>query len=869
MERDARGIVGARHAAPLVNTYGARHAAPLHTRPARACNSPRAGSYLAPCMHIILALLLVVTALPAQNDGRVMYTGTIVDSATGAGISGASIRVAGTSMGTYAGSRGTFRLPLPPGPHVLEVRSIGYGEVRQSIDPASTTLRIALPVSAVDARIVKVLGDISAQEVVRRATARRDVNAKRITTLERNLYSKLRVDAKNKGLLADKEDDAGVITETFSRVYEQRQPAPGKKQTIILQRRQTKNISAASNLAVFDEEFDVSQDNFELLNVKLTSPLSPAALDDYNFTIVNKRQLGTYLAYELSFAPKSRLFPGFEGTMTIVDGSYQLVESDFAPTQETAIPFIKGFRIKTRYEQVADSIWVPAYQELSGKLRLKIIAGLADLEVGAAATSWLQDAKANQPIDDSIFKRQTKPADTSGGAVSVEAGGGAVTASASLRSNVTVMPDADSAKSEYWDKHAFAELSEQERETYRKQDSIAADTTKKTSRSDSAARRSAIGLFSMSLGPVNLGINPLINRTGVTGVMYGAQLEVNSKPVRVLGAASFGEQGTRAGSVDVRVPIVGGRKASVDAAARVFSDIYSIQASRDILQRFSNLNLSNLLYADYADFYRRDGFDVGVKASLGEFSLALLAESSRHFTMPLIETLNREQVVPNDGAYRTLFASIGTGEENPLASLLGGGRTINGSVTVGYGEQVPNSNAFRSVSANLALRLNTFDVGYSPMRLDLALNAGWTSANTPRQYQYSAMRRYPVFGMATDMMTIPINRLGGTEFLRVHAEHNFSDLWWRAIGLPTYNGRGLDLLATGAAASYVQRGIPLATAFRSTDGWYTEAGFALARIPSFISDLFFLRVDMRWPVGPIARPAGTFGWSVSISSPLL
>ena len=823
-------------------------------------------------MHIIIALLLVVTALPAQNDVRIMYTGTVVDSATGAGISGASIRVAGTSMGTYAGSRGTFRLPLPSGPHVLEVRSIGYGEVRQSIDPTSTTLRIALPQSAVDARVVKVQGDITPEEVIRRASARRDTNARRIRTLERNLYSKLRIDLKNKGFLADKGDDQGIITETFSRVYEQRLPTPSKKQTLILQRRQTKNFPAASNLAVFDEEFDFTQDKFEVLNVTLTTPLSPDALDDYTFAITNKRQLGKYLAYEMAFAPKSRLFPGFEGTMTIVDGSYQLVEASFAPTQETAFPFIKGFRINTRYEQVADSIWVPSYQELAGTLRLKIIAGLADIEVGASATSWLQDAKANHVLADTIFKRDTARRASGGSTAQVEAAGGAVSASTSLPSNVTVMPDADSTKSEYWDSHAFAELSEQEREVYRKQDSVAADTTRKrmrSSSSDSSSRRSVIGMYGFNMGPVDVGINPLINRTGVTGVMYGGEIEIVYQPIRLSGAASFGEQGTRAGFADVKLQLLRRKSARLDMAARVFSDIYSVQASREVLQRFSNLNLSNLLYANYADFYRRDGFDVGVMASLGDLSLALLAESSRHFTMPLVETLNREQVVPNDGAYRTLFASIGTGEENPFASLFGGGRKITGSVTVGYGEQVPNSNAFRSVSANLGVQLNTFDVGYSPMRLDLALNAGWTSANTPRQYQYSAMRRYPVFGMATDMMTIPINRLGGTEFLRVHAEHNFSDLWWRAIGLPTYNGRGVDLIATGAAASYVQRGIPLATAFRSTDGWYTEAGFGIARIPSFISDLFFLRVDVRWPVGPIARPVGTFGWSVSISSPLL
>jgi hypothetical protein len=48
---------------------------------------------------------------------------------------------------------------------------------------------------------------------------------------------------------------------------------------------------------------------------------------------------------------------------------------------------------------------------------------------------------------------------------------------------------------------------------------------------------------------------------------------------------------------------------------------------------------------------------------------------------------------------------------------------------------------------------------------------------------------------------------------------------------------------------------------------YMEAGLGLARIPTFISDFLMLRIDARWPVGPLMR-SGSFGWIVSLSSPL-
>ena len=821
-------------------------------------------------MKFIVAFLLLTVSLSAQDDRRILFTGTVVDAKTGQGVSGASIRVVGTTMGTYAGGRGTFRLPLPPGSYTLQVRSIGYREVTQKIDVStSLPLSISLPPSAVNARAVTVVGDITPEEVVKRASARRDSNARRIKTLERNLYSKLRLDLKNKGFAAAKDDDQGIITETFSRIYEHRMPEPAKKQTLILQRRQTKNFPAAANLAVFDEEFDFTADNFELLNVKLTTPLSPDAVKDYNFTIVNKRSLGDYLAYEMAFAPKSRLFPGFEGTMTIVDGSYQLVEASFAPTQETAFPFIKGFRIQVRYEQVLDSIWVPAFQELSGNLRIKVIAGLADIEVAASATSWLQDATANHVIPDTVFKR-----DTAGRSrVTVDSDGQSASATMTLPPSISVMPDADTAKSEYWEQHAFAELSLEEREVYRKQDSIAAaDTTKAKQQTNRSGRRPTIGTYGFAVGPVDIGVTPVVNRTSVTGFMYGGQLEVGYGGVVASGTATYGDAETKAGTASIRASLLRERRRSIDVTASVFSNIYTVQQSSDIYalqQRFSNFDVGNLLFADYSDFYRRDGFDVGVRVEYHGIALAVLGEASRHFTMPLLESIGREQVTAVDGSYRTLFGTIGTAQQSGFAAFMGVTQPIAAAVTVGYGEDAATGMPFRSVFAMVGAQLNTFDVGYIPMRFEIYVDAGLASANTPRQYQFCALRRFPVLGGQADLMTPPVSRLGGTEFIEVFVDHNFTDLWWRAIGLPTYNGRGIDLIATGAAASYVQRGTPLATAFRSTGGWYTEAGVAFSRIPTFISDLAFLRVDMRWPVGAVAKPIGSFGWVIGVSSPLL
>lgn len=94
---------------------------------------------------------------------------------------------------------------------------------------------------------------------------------------------------------------------------------------------------------------------------------------------------------------------------------------------------------------------------------------------------------------------------------------------------------------------------------------------------------------------------------------------------------------------------------------------------------------------------------------------------------------------------------------------------------------------------------------------------------------------------------------------------------WRLVGLPTFSsGRGVDFIGRFGAMNTTQRAQPVVAGlvFDSTPGVYMEAGFAIGRIPTFISDLFFLRFDAMWPVGPLS-PRGSFGWAITLSSPLL
>ncbi|MFN4908355.1 MAG: DUF5686 family protein, partial [Bacteroidota bacterium] len=274
-------------------------------------------------MLLVFTVFFAFSASAFSQDMRTV-SGMVIDSLTGEPIAGASIRAEGRTTGTYTDRRGTFKLPVPKQTEHLIVRSIGYRERRYDVPEVTTTVRIQLASAGVSLRGVNVVADITPEEVIRRAVERRDANARRVRTVVASMYSKIRFDIDLGGVGSSNQQQQEVILETFSTISERRQPEY-RKHVRIEQRRQTANIPAQENTAVFDEFFDFTMDDVVILKTKLVTPLGKEALGSYDYAITGKSELDGQTVYELSFKPRSRLFPGFEGKLSIVDGTYQII----------------------------------------------------------------------------------------------------------------------------------------------------------------------------------------------------------------------------------------------------------------------------------------------------------------------------------------------------------------------------------------------------------------------------------------------------------------------------------------------------------------------------------------------------------------
>ncbi|MCX6140546.1 MAG: DUF5686 family protein [Candidatus Kapabacteria bacterium] len=818
--------------------------------------------------YLLFATILQFISYPthAQQLGTRVISGIVVDSATREPIAGASLRVEGTTTGTYTRKGGRFRLPLPSNATTLRVRSVGYWERVLVLDPSQAAITVALRGADVSLSGVKVVGDITPEGIISRAIERKVENAERITSIVSTTYSKMKVNIDLGGLDPEGKGPTNSITETFSKIYDRRSPDP-KKHVRILQRRQTANVSAQDNLAVFDDFFDFTENEVTLIKTTMVTPLGKDALDEYRYTLLSKKPLGDQMVYELAFEPKARVFPGFEGTLTIVEGTYQVVAAKFSPTDETSFPFLKDLTYEQRYEKVNDSIWAPTYQNVTASAKIRIIAGLMEITADVAAQTYVTDVSINVPIDDSLLTPPTsnKPSSTT------EAGGATVRIE-KPNSTITVDPAADSTKPEFWEVHAFAEPSDEERRIYQQQDSVkkgGGGTKDTTGGRQSGRSTSALNLI--TVGGLNVGVDPMLNRSSITGMIYGGTINLTWSPIRLSVGGGFGDKDTKIGSVDLEIDAIKNDDVRVKLFGSVMSSLATVQESRTIVKRLDFLHLSNLLYTDYSDYFRRDGWEAGASIKTDDVNIALSGSWTRHTNMPLVETVNRVSVPATAGDYQMLQLSGTFLEPGIVESFLGNASPVTMRINGLLGRESFSNVGFWSVDVAVDARIPTFVTGYVPMELDVTLSAGIQSTQTPTQGRFVTLRRFPILGSTKDLTTPTINTFAGTEYLSVVSEHNFSDMWWRLIGLPTFSsGRGVDLIARFAAVNVTQRARPVVPGqvFDSTPGVYMEAGFAVGRIPTFISDLFWLRFDAMWPVGPLS-PRGSFGWAITLSSPLL
>lgn len=803
-------------------------------------------------MKHILLLIIIITFVNYSRSQHFSIMGKIIDSETKKPIPGASIRIENSNRGTYSTGMGFFRLPKVFQNEKIIVSSLGYEKKSVKVTKnTKDTLVIFLSPKPVLLPSVEKVSDIEVDEIIRRAIKMKKKNLARIKTLQSSIYSKLFVELGGPMLEKSKRREFTInnlfgtgtskdslqiefvknfILETFSNFYADYSKNFTKVE--ITERRQTANFPAKANLIAFTEFYNFFEEKLNILNTVFITPLAENALDYYKFKLLGKQLYGDYYVYDIQVEPKTQIFPTFVGTIKIIEKTYNLLEIDLQPNEINQIPMLDSVFFEQKFNQLNDTIWQPTYFQFSAKLNIKILENLLDFSLKFRATSIVSDAIINQPLPDSIYDKSKKR-------------------------NLTVSPRADSTIAEFWENNSLREVSKEEIEIYRRIDTI----SKKFD--FSFLNTKELNSKNFDFGLSLLSFSGDYNRVVGYSISFEPFIKFKNYKLRIKPYYSFCLK-KAFGSISLEHI-----KENFESNLSVFSMIDYTSIERECSPVLSSV-LAYLFHWDYYDYYRKDGFSIFTGYKTESFAISIGYEKSQQFSLTkttdksLFSTKKwRNNPKIEEGSFQYLNFEIDFGryfasepsigkflvELENKASLSTRTRLVLGVNGTTY---LP----FGLFDCSIFFKLPLLYTGYTPISLYFRFDYGKSTKELPLQFHF----RLPV-GL---LYSAPFGKYGGTEYYSGVLSLNLSDIWWRWLGLPKFERRGLELIlsiATARTFNQSQKSIYETTGENS----YSEIGVGFSKIPTFISNLIYLTFESRWGIGPLGK--GNWRFNLNIASP--
>jgi hypothetical protein len=322
-------------------------------------------------------LFLLLTIITCSASAQVV-TGRIVNEQDEP-VSYATLFIQELKEGTITNADGHFRILAPRGIYSFTIRSMGYKQEERQVNVNADSIRLDLVLQRQDFEIREVLvlpgKEDPAYYIVRRAMAKAAFYREKIKHYEADLYIK-----------------SNFTFTNIPRLYENQMEIDGKKMKDVL-KEGTTYVMESHNKITFDYPQQYSQEViskqtsmpgfdeppvmgmmtssfYQTRPNQVISPLSPMALNHYNFRYEGYISSGGYDVFKIKVDPKRKSDELVEGYMYIVDQLWCLYSVDF----KTRMKFF-GFRIKQQYENLGNENWLPVSHLIEGDFSLLGLKG--------------------------------------------------------------------------------------------------------------------------------------------------------------------------------------------------------------------------------------------------------------------------------------------------------------------------------------------------------------------------------------------------------------------------------------------------------------------------------------------------------------
>lgn len=355
--------------------------------------------------YALLAFGTVEGAGPtwAQPGPTKALRGRVVDAETGKPLPQANLRIAGTYRGTITNQQGHYTLEVDSLPATLVVRYLGYETARRRITEASDPVQsFRLTPSAVKLEEVVVTGSGNPGETI----MQRVIEHKQKWWPELKSYA---VEAYNRFTLGGDTTIAAIAESQATAFWD----AERGTREVVRDQRGTARLSQLLNqapegvsLPAAATVLNLYRDNVEIFGNRMVGVTHPDALDYYSFSLDMTRAIDGRRAYRIRVEPESRLSSTFQGTVTVLDSTYALIEAHLRPT--AALGTTRLFKqvdiaFEQQFSNFGGPYWLPVdFRARRGfDLQVPVLGNLSDVRI--RQVSRLSEYRINVSVPDSLY----------------------------------------------------------------------------------------------------------------------------------------------------------------------------------------------------------------------------------------------------------------------------------------------------------------------------------------------------------------------------------------------------------------------------------------------------------------------------------
>ncbi len=734
------------------------------------------GAFLKP--YTVLPFLVVFSLLHAQSD-FFWVTGIVRDAQSQQVLPNANIRLIGTTRGATTNNEGRYQLLLPAGEHKLMFSYLGYQSdtVRVRASDQNLQYDVLLQPSPILLPEVVVVGDVRdpAEEIIRRAIAKKRETLALLHAYQFTAYTKLT------GMLTAKHADQpdstsrGFVFESSTQGYWK---SPNYYKEEITARKQSAILPAEFNLLTARHLPNLNDDRTILYNRKIVGPTAPDAFDFYSYRMLDTLAVNNTIVWRIKMTPKSTIIPLFEGTISIADSSYLVMEVDVHGNDALNEPPFTEIELRQQFALYEDRFWLPIQCTISFIPRWGFTGRSTASRV--VQTSVFSDYKVNLDLSTSDFDQIS----------------------------VRVRPTADRVDSLTWSRLQAIPLTADEKRSYLFWDSVRAIRNWR--------RDLALFLITTPLEYQRLPLSTFsdfyrFNR--VEGSAFGVGLDSKEYlgTTRLTFRVSYGVEEKR-GRYGIGVEQQLTRTRTWAVGGEIYRAL-KVTSDRRGFSPFGVTLTSLFSKIDPLDYYDAQGWSLFLRWSVLPFVvIEARAVNEEHRSVQLNTNFS---IFKRSASYRPNPA-IDEGKLHGSALKLaydsrkyidsGLFRLVDEAQESWFIETLWEYSSrgyfgsdfeFGRASVQFQRRQFTFGTG----TLAIYANLGWSTGSLPLQRHFISSARIREIGTAGSLKTVGPEGIMGTRLAILQVEHDFGSMFFRSLGIEILNNLHFKLYLGSAWSS--------------------------------------------------------------------